>query len=208
MVPVAVYLTAALPFTTQPVLVPTWFRTVAPHLAGKQVLLVLPAPFAVSQSAMTWQAVNRMHYSMAGTGGPSGTILRAGREEAGQAALTNATFFFSTSEAITSAGAVATRQALHGWGVTMVVIPDQPDLPAYQRIRSVTQAAALVSAATGQRPIRQADAWVWTDVNRPSRWSPPSTSTINACLAGLGYEGIRPTLTATSCVVAGGSTGP
>jgi hypothetical protein len=190
------------------VLLPTWFQTVAPHLTGRQVLLVLPAPFAVSQSAMTWQAVSRMHYSMAGQGGPSGTIQRAGREEAGQSALTNATFFFSDSEAITSAGAAATRQALHDWGVTMVVIPDQPDLPAYERIRSVTQAAALVSAATGQRPVHQADAWVWSDVNRPSRWSPPSTSTINACLAGLGYDGVQPTVSATNCVVAGGSTGP
>jgi hypothetical protein len=207
-VPVAVYLATALPFTTQPVLLPTWFRTVAPHLTGKPVLLVLPAPFAVSQSAMTWQAVNRMHYSMAGQGGPSGTILRAGREEPGQSALTNATFFFSFSQAITSPGAVATQRALHDWGVTMVVIPDQPNLPAYERIRSVPQAAALVSAATGQRPIHQADAWVWADVNRPSTWSPPSTSTINSCLAGLGYEGVKPTISATNCVVAGGSAGP
>jgi hypothetical protein len=205
LVPVATYLSASLPFTTQAVVLPTWFRTVAPHLRGRPVLLVLPAPFAVTQTAMTWQAVNRMQYSMAGTGGPSGTIQRAGREQAGQAAITNATFFFSPSQAITSAGAAATRQVLHDWEVTMVVIPDQPGLPAYERIRSVTQAAVLISAATGQRPIRQADAWVWTGVDRVPPWSPPSTARITACLAGLGYDGIQAVRTATGCVVAGGS---
>ncbi len=207
LVPSAVYLSASLPFTTQPVLLPTWLKTVAPHLHGRQVLLILPAPFAVTQTAMTWQAVDRMAFSMVGQGGPAGVLARAGTERAGQSAIANATFFFSPTQAITGPDAVATRQALHGWGVTMVVVPDQPGLPAYERIRSVTAAAALMTAATGRLPAHRADAWVWTGVDRGRRWEPPSTDELSRCLAGLGYDGARAIEAATSCVVDAG-TGP
>jgi hypothetical protein len=208
LVPSAVYLSAALPFTTQPVLLPNWFKTVAPHLPGRQVLLVLPAPFAVTQTSMTWQAVDRMHFSMAGQGGPAGVLARAAAERAGQSAITDATFFFSPSQVITGPDAVAARQALHGWGVTMVVVPDQPRLPAYERIRSVTTAAALITAATGTLPVHQSDAWVWTGLERSGRWAPPSTADLSRCLAGLGYDGNRAVQTAVSCVVAAGPQPP
>jgi hypothetical protein len=202
LVPTAVYLSSSLPFTTQPLGLPTWFKTVAPHLRRSQVLLVLPAPFGVTQSAMTWQAVDGMSFTMAGQGGPAGVVERAGAERAGQAALTDATFFFSPTQAITGAGAVAARQALHGWGVTTVVIPDQPRLPAYERIRSVTRAAALVTAATGTRPVHQADAWVWSDVGRPGPWTGPTTAALSRCTAGVGYDGVPAVETATACVLA------
>ncbi len=52
--------------------------TVAPTLPPGRVLLSYPAPFSGIQSAMAWQAVNRMHYSQAGGGGPQG-VARAGR---------------------------------------------------------------------------------------------------------------------------------
>ena len=205
LVPPAVYLSTGLPFTTETVQLPTWFTTVAPHLHGRPMLLILPAPFAVTQTAMTWQAVDRMDFSMAGQGGPAGVAARAGPERAGQSAITNATFFFSPTQTITAQDAVAARQALHEWGVTMVVVPDQPRLPAYERIRSVTQAAALMTAATGTLPIRQADAWVWTGVDRARPWQPPSTADIARCVAGLGYDGNGAVRSATSCVLGAGS---
>jgi hypothetical protein len=208
LVPSGVYLSAGLPFTTQPVLVPTWFKTVAPHLHGRQVLLILPAPFAVTQTAMTWQAVDEMAFSMVGQGGPAGVLARAGAERAGQSAITDATFFFSPTQAITGPDAVATRQALHGWGVTMVVVPDQPRLPAYERIRSVTAAAALMTAATGTLPVQQADAWVWTGVDRARRWQPPSTDDLSRCLTGLGYDGTSAIEAAASCVLHAGTERP
>ena len=204
-VPVAAYMAPALPFTTQPVTLPTWFRTVAPRLTGRQVVLVLPAPFAVTQTAMTWQAVDGMGYSMVGQGGPAGVVERAGPEGAGQVAITDATFFFSPDETITGAGATAAGRALRQWGVTMVVIPDQPGLPAYERIRSVTQAAALITAATGVLPVHRAQAWVWSGLIPARPWSPPSTTRISHCLAGLGYEGTVAVDAATRCVLATGS---
>ena len=202
LVPSALYLASSLPFTTQSVQLPTWFKTVAPHLDRSQVLLVLPAPFGVTQSAMTWQAVDGMSFSMAGQGGPAGVVERAGAERAGQVAIYNATFFFSPTQTITAAGSVAARQALHGWGVTTVVIPDQPGLPAYERIRSVTHAAALMTAATGTRPVHQAHAWVWTGVDRDRPWAPPTTAALSRCTAGLGYAGGPAVEAATACVVA------
>ena len=100
---------------------------------------------------------------------------------------------------------MAARQALHGWGVTKVVVPDQPRLPAYERIRSVTQAAALMTAATGILPVRQADAWVWNGVDRARPWDLPTTAAIAGARPGLGYDGVGPVEAATPCVLAAGS---
>ena len=82
--PIAWYYADGLPLTATPVVLPTWFRTVAPTLKGRQVLLVFPVPYELLQSAMTWQAVNGMNYSMVGGGGPGGIPPRAGKERVGQ----------------------------------------------------------------------------------------------------------------------------
>ena len=68
-----------LPFTMQAVTLPRWYTQVAPTLPPGRVLLSYPAPFSGLQSAMTWQAVNRMHYSQAGGGGPQGVAPGPGR---------------------------------------------------------------------------------------------------------------------------------
>ncbi len=204
LVPVGLYQSSSLPYTTRPVVLPTWFATVAPHLDRKQVLLVLPAPFADTQAAMTWQAVDKMSYSMAGQGGPAGTIGRAGVERPGQAAITNATFFFSPDQVITGTGAAAAADAIRRWGVTEVVLPDQPELPDYDRVRSTTHAAVLVTAATGVLPVYQEHAWVWRGVAKRRQWTVPSTVVIDRCLAGRANEGARAVEGATNCVSAGG----
>ncbi len=87
LVPPAAYVARTLPFTTRPVVVPTWFRTVAPHLSQQDVLLTLPAAFSYTKSPIAWQAVNDMSYSMVGLGGPAAELSRAGPERAGQAVL-------------------------------------------------------------------------------------------------------------------------
>ena len=65
----AIYLSQNIPVTAVSTTVPTWFQKVAPHLTRRQVVLTLPAPSSQSQaltgaSAMTWQAVNGMSFSM------------------------------------------------------------------------------------------------------------------------------------------------
>ncbi len=165
---VTMYLIDRLPMTAEPVVLPTWFRTVAPHLEGHQVLLVLPTPFSFVESAMTWQAVNRLHYSIVGGGGPSATLGRAGVERPGQVVISNLSFSFTGFRPGPSDSA-SVRQALIGWGVTMVVIPVDSGLPPYERIDAVGSAASLITAATGERPQFQAGAWVWVDVQHSVR---------------------------------------
>jgi hypothetical protein len=201
LIPVAAYLAVGTPMTTEPVVLPSWFRTVAPHLEGHQVLLVFPVPFSYIQSAMTWQAVDRMHYSMVGGGGPGSLAVRAGKEREGLTIIGNASFSL-TPQNIQPGDISATRHALDGWGVTMVVIPDQAKLPAYDKVTSVPFAVALITAATGQRPIHQADAWVWTSVEHAGPPVVPSPSDFSDCTRSAAAERASSIEGVASCVLA------
>jgi hypothetical protein len=165
--PVA-YLSQIVPMDTNPVDLPTWFTTVAPHLRGHQVLLVLPAPFTSFDNAMTWQAVDNMSFTMVGEGGPGGIQVRTGVKDSYQrlaaAALASVSNPSGTGTPITPGDVSALRRSLHAWGVTVVVLPDQPTLPQYDRVSSVAATAALITAATGHHPTHQAGALVWTGV--------------------------------------------
>ncbi|MGA8724718.1 MAG: hypothetical protein WB565_06730 [Acidimicrobiales bacterium] len=198
--PPAVYFATSLPITTQPVLVPVWFSTVGNRVGAGQVVLVLPAPFGVTQSAMTWQAVDRMDFSMAGQGGPGGVVERAGAARAGQQEIVDTSFFFAKGT-VTPKGVAAVRNALATWQVTMVVVPDQPALPDYERIRSVTEAATLMTAATGKAPQLRSDAWVWSGVRNASGAEPAVSSAIARCDAGLPVEGKTAVHAATACAL-------
>ncbi len=212
-VPPAVYLAPGLPITTQPVDLPTWFQTVAPHLRGHQVLLVLPAPFLAADNAMTWQAVSGMHFSMVGTSGPAGILQRVVKEQAGAAILSDVSEPAGAPEANSALETIQghhtiqpeyileLRQALEEWGVTMVVLPDQPDLPAYDQMPSVTFAGALVSAATGQPPRHQADAWVWTGVAHAPPPVVSSSAHFSTCIKGVAPRGAAAVVAATDCVL-------
>jgi hypothetical protein len=210
LVPPALYVAQTLPFTTRPVALPTWFRTVAPHLAGHQVLLIFPAPFTAYDNPMTWQAVNRMHYSMVEEGGPAGSLSRAGKETQGATVIANASSSIlpgSSLRSSTSASDLASvRRALSEWGVTMVVIPDQPDLPTYDQTPSVTYAAALITAATGELPIYQADAWVWSGVDEVTPSGLPTSARFSTCTQGVASRGMSAVDAATRCVL-GASAG-
>ena len=158
MVPPAAYLAGTIPITTEPVTLPQWFRVVAPALKGHQVLLVFPARFGGYDNPMTWQAVDKMSYSMVGEGGPAGIVVHAGEELPGATVISRVSKPRSgDSQSLKANNIRAVRKTLAQWGVTMVVIPDQPNLPIYERIDSVTAAAALITAATGRQPVHQAE---------------------------------------------------
>lgn len=187
LVPIASYLASTTPITTRPVVLPDWFETVAPHLAGHQVLLVLPLPF-VLESPLTWQAVDRMHYAAVGGGGPESDSSRAGPEAKGQAVLYEASFSYQ-GQAIHPGDIRAVRQALAEWGVTMVVIPDQPNLPSFDRVNSMLWAVGLITAATGQRPAHRASAWQWSAVNKAGPPAVPTDAAFTGCTLGLATGG-------------------
>jgi hypothetical protein len=198
--PIAAYYSSGLPLTTQPVNVPDWFTSVAPHLKGRQVLLAFPVPFAYFQSPMTWQAVDNMSFDMAGGGGPGALLSRAGKEAAGQKYIGG----LSASggpQAITPTEITAVRQALDGWGVTTIVIPDPELLPQYDRLREVRLTAALMTAATGRQPVRQANAWVWTHVDHAGPPVLASTEQMAVCGAGSADGSVASILSSTACVL-------
>ena len=129
--PASVFPPRPVAITTQTVVLPTWFRDVAPHLNGKQVLLAFPTYFAGYESPSSWQAVDRMSYSMVNIGGPAGFVVRPGRGPS--AAVIADTSRAGSLRKVDGADIEAVRNALDDWGVTMIVIPDQADLPRYDQ---------------------------------------------------------------------------
>lgn len=185
--PPALYVAQGIPFTVEPIVLPNWFRTVAPHLTGHPVVLALPAPFSATtsrlkwtdargrsypliisgkQAAMTWQALGGQRFSIVGSGGLGAGTAHAGAESAGQNVITRVTFAYDGPPVLTAGDVAAVRRALQGWRVDTVVLPDQPDLPEYDQVASVPAMATLITSATGIRPTFVADAWVWNGVNR------------------------------------------
>jgi hypothetical protein len=204
-VPPATYLASTIPITTQTVVLPTWYRDVAPHLSHKQVLLAFPTYFSGYESPSSWQAVDHMSYSMVNIGGPAGFIDRAGKERAGAAVIGETTH----ADSLGSLGfddITAVRRALDDWGVTMIVIPDQTDLPSYDQTPSVVTAAALMTAATGEQPIHQAEAWVWSSVRVAPRAAHVTGAQLHHCTVGLPSRGVRAVDESTACVLHAATT--
>jgi hypothetical protein len=126
---------------------------------------------------------------MVGGGGPGITPSRAGPEEPGFNVLARASVPLSPPPMPTAANLGAIRRALAGWGVTTVVVPDQPSLPTYEQGRSVPYAVGLFTAALGQAPILQARAWVWSDVGAAGSPVTMSAARFSACVASTGTGG-------------------
>ncbi len=165
LVPMAATFGPRLPFAMRPVILPRWYTAVAPTLPAGRVLLSYPPPFSGIQSAMAWQAVNGMHYSQAGGGGPQGVARRAGPARPGFEVLGALAFGAgSTQPAGSPAQFAAVRHALATWGVTTVVIATDPAAPLVQQGRDPTYAAAFMTAALGRPPTVEAGAWVWNHV--------------------------------------------
>jgi hypothetical protein len=183
LLPMAAYLAPSIPVRTQPVVVPAWFRTVAPHLAGRQVILVLPMPFFL-ENPLTWQALDEMHYSLASGVGPEADPPRAGKEDGAETLLDEMSSPFVTVPAVKPRDILAVRQAIRDWGVTMVVIPDDSNALSFEwRVISVPVAVALMTLATGEQPIRQEHAWVWYGVQHDGPPAIRSAATFDRCTA-------------------------
>ena len=156
--------------------------------------MVLPYPAALGgiQSSMAWQAVVGMPFSMVGGGGP-GVTRPAGSERPGFDVLARASVPLGPTQ-LHDGQCRAIRQALRGWRVTTIVVPDQPSIPTYDQGRTVAYAVGLFTAALGGTPTYQAQRLgverrppqvVPTDVGRLRRVHRPGG------LAGTGRGGRR-----------------
>ena len=204
LVPMATTFVPDLPFAMRPVLLPAWYTEVAPSLPPGRVLLSYPAPFSGIQSAMSWQAVNRINYSQAGGGGPQGVARRAGSARAGFTVLADLAFGVGVPEPLgTAAQLTAVRHALSVWQVNTVVIATDTVAPALQQGHDPTYAAAFFTAALGRLPTLQAGAWVWDDVQLGLQgpWHVKSGTLAFCVAAAKGPSGrVRADLEVSDCV--------
>ncbi len=161
---------------------------------------------------MTWQAVNRMHYSQAGGGGPQGVAHRAGSAEPGFRLLSQLDFGVGQPEPEgTPAQLEAVRHALSVWQVNTVVIATEPGAPRVEQGHDPTYAAGFMTAALGQLPTIEAGAWVWNNVQLDLHQSLAVRPGTLAQCAGLA-EGTAHVYVAsplvTQCVAAGAPQTP
>lgn len=199
LVPMAVAFGEYLPFTVQGVDLPAWFATTGAHLAPGQVVLAYPAPFSGIQSAETWQAVDGLRWAQAGIGGPQGTVDRAGDQRAAFLSLAHLGFGFYPPPTGTRPELAAVRGALRAWGVTMVVIPDQPGLRSVFRGRDPVYAAAFMTAAIGRKPVIEHEAWVWGHVQHLSAPLEPGPGELASCTQAAERAG-QPLQAVSDCV--------
>jgi len=199
LVPVAVALWPNIPMTVRPVVVPRWFTSAAARLPAGQVVLPYPAALGGIQSSMAWQAVAGMPFAMVGGGGPGVTVSRAGPETPGFEVLAKASLPLGPPPQPTTANLEAIRSALTGWGVTTVVVPDQPQMPTYDQGRGVPYGVGLFTAALGQAPVHQAGAWVWNRVTSAGPSVVISSAAFQACIGGM--AGSVPAPAVAACVL-------
>jgi dolichyl-phosphate beta-glucosyltransferase len=165
LVPMGSTFASSMPFAMRPVVLPSWYRQVAPKLPPGRVVLPYPAAFSGIQSAMDWQAVDAMSFSQAGGGGPQGVPNRAGSAKTGFIDLAALDFGFRGQPTGTQANFAAVRHAIAAWGVNTVVIAPDPGAPTLQQGHDPTYAAAFMTAALGRMPVIEAGAWVWNNVS-------------------------------------------
>ena len=164
-VPVGSALVSNTPLTTRAVTLPGWFSDIAPHLPPGQVLLTYPPP-NIGSSTLAWQAVDSLHFAIAMGIGPEAILPRAGKERAGQAVINAAAFSFDGPPKATAANIDAVRQALTGWGVTMVAVADPKTLvPPFSQLDNTDWIIAVFTIVLHRVPQFRGDTWVWPDVS-------------------------------------------
>jgi hypothetical protein len=148
---------------------------------------------------MAWQAVAGMPFSMVGGGGPGVTVSRAGPETPGFEVLAKASLPLGPPPQPTTANLEAIRSAMTGWGVTTVVVPDQPQMPTYDQGRGVPYGVGLFTAALGQPPVHQAGAWIWNRVTSAGSSVAISPAAFQTCIGGA--SGSVPAPAVAACVL-------
>ena len=139
---------------------------------------------------MTWQALSGQGFSMVGPGGLGTGVQHLSGENRGQDVITQVTFADDSTPNLTRSDFAAVQRALSEWGVTTVVLPDQPKLPPYDQVASLPKMAALISAATGVQPVLVAILG-GNGVNVHVPRSYPSAATYSECVGGLPDQSTR-----------------
>ena len=200
-VPSAVVLRPNLPLTARTVVVPTWYQRHGRTGPPDRVVLAYPVPSSGLQSSQVWQALDDMAWMQASGGGPQGQAFRAGSASAGSAVLSAASLPLGPAPVPTPAAVAAVRYALARWGVTTVVVPDEPGLPRYIEGRGSAYAVGFFTAVLGSAPAFGDGAWVWEHVDHSPPGTPVPAAAFGRCTQDPALAGPAAPTVARSAVV-------
>jgi dolichyl-phosphate beta-glucosyltransferase len=154
---VPVFYTFDMPLTVQPTRIPVWMSEDATRLPDRSVLLTVPFAVSGSTPPMLWQAVDDMHFDLAGAGlktpNAHGGPVDQGTPGSARRIMSDLTIYGNPQPSGTSAQLAAVRRAIRTWHVSDVVIDGQSRDPIY--------ASGFLTAALGQAPTYIDYAWVW-----------------------------------------------
>ena len=197
---VPVFVTFDMPLTVVPVRIPPYMRVVAPGLPAGTVLLTVPFAVSGSTQPMLWQAVDDMHFGLAGAalktpnavGGPVGQ----GAPGSARRILTDLTIVGAALPTGTSAQVATVRRALRAWEVGQVVIAGASRDPVY--------ASGFFTEVLGTLPDYVRGAWVWTLQPGGPTAAPATGASLPLCrvAAGAPTERGQP-LAMARCVLPG-----
>ena len=170
---VSFWWTYQVPFATRTVSIPRWYQQVAPTLPQGSVVLAYPFPFPSDgvSAPMTGQALDGMHYDLAGgyvkAPGPNGHALSTTPTLPPYGTLARLSARAPGSlPRVSAASIAAVRRAVAAWGVDVVVVTDEG--------RDPRLAVTLFERALGRPPKVEDGAWVWALDRAPTRAPAPS----------------------------------
>ncbi len=201
---VPVFVTAGAPLTVVPARVPPYMATVAPTLPDGTVMLTIPFAFSGSETPMFWQAVDDMHFRLAGaalkTPNAQGGPIGSGAPGSDRRILADLSLGGSRLPSGTLAEVLRVRLALYRWHVNEVVIAGQSRDPIY--------ASGFFTLTLGFGPVYDEGAWVWPLPHGPSATPPAIGASLRQCrnfAASLPERG-HP-LAMSACVLAAAAHG-
>jgi hypothetical protein len=201
---VPVFATFDVPLTVESLRIPSYIRHVAPKLPEHSVVLTIP--FAVSGSAepMLWQAVDDMHFDVAGaalkTPGPHGGPVAQGAPGSARRILSDLTLGVEPKPTGTPSQVNAVRQALGEWRVDRVVIAGPSADPVY--------ASGFLTMVTGVGPTMEHGAFVWNLQQGNTPELPALGSSLTLCEVAADAPAARADpLSMSNCVLYGAGRG-
>ncbi len=193
-----IFLTFDVPFTVQSTAIPAWVAEDAPSLPPHTVLLTVPFAVSGSDQPMLWQAVDDMHFQLAGaavktpdaTGGPVGQ----GAPGSARHILSELSVGPDSEPTGTTAQLSSVRAAVRSWHVGEVVIDGPSRDPLYT--------SGFLTAALGTAPSYVRGAWVWKIPHGGPTAPPAASGALTGCQAtAAGSASRRRPLALATCVL-------
>ena len=184
---VPVFVTFDLPLRVEQFRLPAYVRQVAPTLPANSVLLTIPFALSGSPLPMLWQAVDGMHFRLAGAALKTPNALGApvGRGAPGSAwrIVTDLTIVGDPEPTGTAAQIATVRHALQEWQVDRVVITGASRDPVY--------ASGFFTMALGVAPSYVSGAWMWTLQRAGPSTSPAVGGSLPLCRGAAAAPAVR-----------------